>query len=153
MAYETITNQSAIDALAASDVAAFDDASDLSTDPAFLNRPKTKKVTAAQIATYVQAIGQVVGARVVTASGAITAATTDYVIVVNKTVGAASAVTLPAGVTGQVLIIKDGKGDAAANNITTTPAAGNIDGAGTHVISTNYGSATLVYNGTEWNVL
>lgn len=91
--------------------------------------------------------------RVVTAAGAITLTTADWAVVVNKTVGAASAVALPAGALGLEFVIKDGKGDAAANNITITPAAGTIDGAATLVISANYGKTILLYNGTEWNVI
>lgn len=92
--------------------------------------------------------------RVVTAAGAVTVTTSDYVVVVNKTVGAATTVNLPASpATGDTYVIKDGKGDAGANNITLTPAAGNIDGAGTKVMATNYQSISLVYNGTEWNVV
>jgi hypothetical protein len=97
--------------------------------------------------------GRIVGVRVVTAAGAVTVAATDETIVVNKTVGAATVVNLPAGVLGRRYTIKDGKGDAAANNITITPAAGNIDGAGTSVINTNYGRATVAYNGTQWNLV
>ena len=54
--------------------------------------------------------------------------------------------------TGQRVTIKDNVGSAAANNITITPAAGNIDGAASYVINVNYGSVDLVYNGTQWNV-
>ncbi len=98
--------------------------------------------------------GVVIPVRVVTAAGAVTVAVTDQVVVVNKTTGAATTVNLPASPrTGQQFKIKDGKGDAATNNITITPAAGNIDGAATKVISTNYGAATVVYNGTQWNAL
>lgn len=98
--------------------------------------------------------GEIHKARVVTAAGAITAATTDYLIEVNKTVGAASAVGLFATPTaGTILRVKDGKGDAAANNITITPAAGNIDNAGTYVINTNNGAVELQYDGTQWEVL
>lgn len=79
---------------------------------------------------------------------------TDYIVVSNLTTPGAVAVNLPATpATGLTYVIKDGKGDAAANNITITPAAGNIDGAGTLVIAANYGRAVLVYNGTEWNVI
>jgi hypothetical protein len=99
----------------------------------------------------VTSTGQILALRVVTAAGAMTVSATDDVVVVNKTVGAATTVNLPAGVTGRRYTIKDGKGDAAANNITITPAAGNIDGAATLVISTNYGRATVAYNGTQWN--
>lgn len=98
--------------------------------------------------------GQVGGVRVVTAAGAVTVTTSDYTIVVNKTVGAATTVNLPASpLTGTVFYVKDGKGDAATNNITLTPAAGNIDGAGTLVINANYGGYQLVYNGTAWNIV
>lgn len=94
--------------------------------------------------------------RVVSASGVVTLSlTTDYIVVINKTVGATTAVSLPhATAIGQTLIIKDGKGDANTNNITITsiPApTNNIDGAGNYVISNNYGSITLIWNGTEWN--
>ena len=79
---------------------------------------------------------------------------TDYIVVSNLTTPGAVAVNLPATpATGLTYVIKDGKGDAAANNITITPAAGNIDGAGTLVLATNYARAVLVYNGTEWNVI
>lgn len=78
---------------------------------------------------------------------------TDYIIVTNLTTPGAVAVNLPATPTaGLTYVIKDGKGDAAANNITITPAAGTIDGAATLVIAANYGRAVLTYNGTEWNV-
>lgn len=63
----------------------------------------------------------------------------------------AVAVSLPAGVTGYRVTVKDGTGDAAANNITTTPAAGNIDGAATDVISTDRGARTYIYTGSEWS--
>ena len=92
--------------------------------------------------------------RVVTAAGAVTVVTADNIIVINKTVGEATAVNLPpAPNTWDTVTIKDGKGDAATNNITITPNAGNIDGSATFVIGINYGSAKLTYNGTEWNVI
>ena len=66
----------------------------------------------------------------------------------------AVAVTLPAGVLGQVFNIKDGLGLAApATPITITPAAGTIDGAATATIDAPYGSLTLVYSGVEWKIL
>ncbi len=60
---------------------------------------------------------------------------------------------LPAPVTGQPFVIKDGKGDCNANNITITPAAGTIDGAATLVMNVNYQAVRVVHNGTEWNVV
>ena len=98
--------------------------------------------------------GRVQAVRVVTAAGAVTVATTDDIIVVNKTVGAATTVNLVSSpATGAMVTVKDGKGDAGTNNITITPASGNIDGAGTFVMATNYESLTFVYNGTQWNIL
>lgn len=90
--------------------------------------------------------------RTVTAAGAITvSATTDYFICVNKASGAATVVNLPASPgTGLTYVVKDCKGDAATNNITITPNAGNIDNAGTYVISTNLASVAVVYDGTAW---
>lgn len=55
--------------------------------------------------------------------------------------------------TGQQHIIKDNGGQAASNNITITPSGKNIDGAASKTININYGSVTIVYNGTQWNVI
>lgn len=88
--------------------------------------------------------------RVVTAAGAVTVSAMDDIVVIAKTTGAATAANLPAGVKGMRRVIKDGKGDAATNNITITPASGNIDGAATKVISANYGAAEIIYSGTQW---
>lgn len=90
-----------------------------------------------------------------TTSGDVTCVNESQVIVL-KDSGAATAVTLPTNstlLTGQTIIVKDGKGDAATNNITVAAATGNIDGAANYVISQNYGSATFTWNGTEWGVI
>lgn len=82
----------------------------------------------------------------------VTITTADHIVVSNLSSAGAVAVALPSAPTaGTIYIIKDGKGDAGANNITITPAAGTIDGAATLVLSSNYARATLMYNGTEWN--
>lgn len=49
--------------------------------------------------------------------------------------------------------IKDDSGLAGTNPITIAPAAGNIDGSASYSININYGSADVVYNGTQWNVI
>lgn len=92
--------------------------------------------------------------RTVTGAGAITiSATTDYMICVKKTSGAATAITLPASpATGANFVVKDCKGDAATNNITVTPASGTIDGASAFVMSTAYQSVGMTYNGSEWSL-
>lgn len=62
-------------------------------------------------------------------------------------------IPLASPTTGQKHIIKDTVGSAAANNITVTPSGKNIDGAASYTINSNYGSITIVYNGTEWSVV
>lgn len=97
---------------------------------------------------------RVLGLTVITATGAYNILSTDDQVVINKTVGGATTVNLPTSpTTGRTLTVKDGKGDAATNNITVTPAAGNIDGSSTFVINVNYQSNDFVYNGTQWNVV
>lgn len=97
---------------------------------------------------------QIKEVRVITASGGATALITDEIIVINKTPDATTTVTLMANPDiGKIIRIKDGKGTAGSFNITTSGNGKNIDGAATLVISTNYGSHTLVYNGTQWNRL
>lgn len=94
---------------------------------------------------------QDVALRVVTASGAIIADATDYIIVVNKAVGAATSVTLPtAAVSGKIYVVKDGKGDAAVNNITIF---GSIDGATNLVMNLSYEAVTLAWNGSGWSII
>ena len=109
-----------------------------------------------QSQTYIAGVINTVSGRVVkiTSPGAYpyTTLTTDYVIFVDTS--AARTINLIASpVTGTTYRIKDNVGSAAANNITITPNAGNIDGASTYVINSNYGSIDLVYNGTSWSVL
>lgn len=92
--------------------------------------------------------------RVVTAAGAVTLAQNDFIVEVNKATGAATTVNLPSTpIVGKIYAIKDGKGDAGTNNITLTPAAGNIDGAATYVMNTNYQATKIYYSGSEWRVV
>lgn len=51
---------------------------------------------------------------------------------------------------GQCFKFKDQSGGAAANNITITPNGGTIDGAGSYVISTNFGYAEIMFDGTNY---
>jgi hypothetical protein len=130
----------------------FNDGGSFGGDSGLVFNKTTDQLTIAGILST--GSGQISKVRVVTAAGAVTVATSDYIIVVNKTSGAATAANLPSSpVTGTTFIIKDGKGDAGTNNITITPAAGTIDGAATHVMNSNYESKTVFYNGTEWNVI
>lgn len=89
--------------------------------------------------------------REVTAAGAITInATTDDIVLVNKTAGAATTVDLPASATrdaGRFIKIVDLKGDADVNNITIDPnGAETILGLSTYVINFQRGSLTIWAN-------
>lgn len=75
---------------------------------------------------------------------------TDYYLAVN--VAAPSSISLPAALTGTVYIIKDISGLASTNSIIVT-ATTNIDGAVSALINTDYGSITLIFNGTEWSIV
>lgn len=88
-----------------------------------------------------------------TSSGGYTATTTNDFVIVNKTVGETTVVTLPATpTTGARFIIKDGKGDSATNAITIQPASGTIDGATNYIVATNYAAINVVYNGSQYNI-
>jgi hypothetical protein len=54
---------------------------------------------------------------------------------------------------GSYFIVKDESGAAATNNITVATNGGNIDGAASYVINTNYGSITFVFDGTNYWVI
>lgn len=97
---------------------------------------------------------EILGVRIAVATPVTVVAATDEVVSIEVPGPVAVAVTLPAGVTGQVFYLKDGLGLAApATPITITPAAGTIDGAATATINAPYGALTLVYSGTEWKIL
>jgi hypothetical protein len=84
----------------------------------------------------------------------LTVDTTHNRIISNPTVAGAVTITLPlAPVTGREIVIKDGKGDAATNNITISGNGKTIDGNANFVINNNYDSVTIIYNGTQWNII
>ena len=62
-------------------------------------------------------------------------------------------ITLAAGITNQIQIIKDERGSASTQNITVTPnGAETIDGQSSVILSTDYGSFTLWYN-SGWHII
>lgn len=82
--------------------------------------------------------------------------TEDDKLVEGDASGGPIAVTLPAGVDGQVYTFKDGEGSAAANNITITPdGTETIQGAGSYVIDTDWGFVQMYYDAasTDWKIL
>jgi hypothetical protein len=91
---------------------------------------------------------------IVNGAGNYAVASDDYVITILRDTPEAASVVLPASpATSRSLIIKDGAGNAASFNITIDGNGKDIDGAATFVISKDYESAEIIYNGTEWNVI
>lgn len=96
------------------------------------------------------------GRRIITAPGDVTVQSSDNFLLINKTVGQATTVTIPApGATNKsrLLIIKDMKGDAFTNNITIVSSVGTIDGQNAWILNQNYQSFSLIDNGAEWNII
>lgn len=54
---------------------------------------------------------------------------------------------------GQIIIIKDMKGDAFTNNISVSAGVNLIDGWSTFIISQNKQAIMMTWNGIEWNVV
>ena len=80
--------------------------------------------TGANTITISTAGPEIVGVRIAIVTPVVVAAATDEVVSVEVPGPVAVAVTLPAGVTGQTFVIKDGLGLAApATPITITPTA------------------------------
>ncbi len=91
---------------------------------------------------------------IVTAGATVTLDANSRKIVINKTIGSATAVSMPPSPKlGQSVLIKDGKGDAKINNITIDPSPTTIDGFSGIVMTNNYQAFELLYNGTEWNIV
>lgn len=90
--------------------------------------------------------------RIHTAAGAATVLQEDDILIIKKTVGAATTVNYTP-ISYKPQTIKDGKRDAATNNITLTPSSGNIEGAATFVMNVNGQSVSTIHDGTEGNIV
>lgn len=114
----------------------------------FVDGQAQNSITPACMRDFVQTV---TGSRVITASGAITAATTDHIIEINQTVPAAVTVNMPAcnSNAGLQLQVIDGSGTAAADNITLIPSAGTINGSTTFVMNVNRQGELIFYDGTQ----
>ena len=100
--------------------------------------------------------------RVVTAGATIPVALTDQILVIRKAVGSATLIQLPVQAAFPLcissglcpnLIVKDGKGDAAVNNITIVALDGAlIDGQASFIMNGNRDTIELFADGTGWNI-
>jgi phage-related tail fiber protein len=118
------------------------------TDPI---TPDTTSMTFTAVRQPTAALSQ----RVVTAAGAVTVTASDSdIIVIAKTVGAATTVNLPVAATRSLPIrIVDGKYDAATNNITIVPnGTEKIMGGSSYLIDSNGASIILtpLADGSGW---
>ncbi len=92
--------------------------------------------------------------RTVTAGASYASVANDGVIIVDKTVGSATAITLKANpIVGDRQTVVDGKGDAGTNNITITAASGNINGAASVVINADRETIEFIRGESEWKIL
>lgn len=91
--------------------------------------------------------------KILTASGNYVLSSAESVFIANKTVSQATVVWLqPYPVVGREQTVIDGKGDASGYNITIgTTDSTLINGAGSALITTNYGYMKFRFNGTQWN--
>jgi len=83
-----------------------------------------------------------------------TVLSTDQFIACQTSTGAIT-IRLPnAPTTGRVIYIKDSNGAAAASNISITTVGGTvtIDGSTTYTISSNYGSISVIFDGSNYEV-
>lgn len=87
-------------------------------------------------------------------SASATIAATDMTILVAYTTTGAVTLTLPAVASASQhhYFIKDSGGSAGTNNITVTPADGNIDGSSSFVMNSNRMSLHISCDGSNWHI-
>lgn len=98
----------------------------------------------------------VVTVRIITSGAAVAMLSSDFEVIINKTISGPTQVTLPPGPSvGQEAIVSDGKGDldVGLNNITVVADVGTINGAANRVMQAAYQSLRFRYSGTEWNTI
>jgi hypothetical protein len=83
-----------------------------------------------------------------------TVASTDQFLGASSLLGAVTIKLPNAPVTGRVYVIKDTQGTSSLHNITVTTVGGsvNIDGATSYVISTNFQSINVLFDGVSYEV-
>ena len=79
--------------------------------------------------------------------------TSDYEISVGTLSSAITITLLASPAIGTSYIIKYANGSATAHNITINGNGHNIDNVSSFVINQNYGSLTVIFNGTTWSII
>ena len=114
--------------------------------PGNANLGNNYQVTTAALAAFFAAF-PFLDTTLVTAGSTYNMLTTDTLILVDKTIGSPTSIVVP--LAGSMafpfpVTIKDGKGDAATNNITLTFTGGQlVDGQSSLVIDNAYGWVTI----------
>lgn len=85
----------------------------------------------------------------ITVAGPTNITNTSFTVALVNFAGAAT-VVLPTPTSGKRATVKDISGNAGTNNITVGAVSGNVDGAATKTIATNFGSMSFVADGTNW---
>lgn len=62
-------------------------------------------------------------------------------------------ILLPEAISGLMYIIKDQGGNSSIFPITIQANTSTIDGSSSAIISSDYGSLTFIFNGTEWHLI
>lgn len=95
--------------------------------------------------------------RIVASGSSDTATLADGTIVWDKGSGSPSSENLPActaALKGRIFTVKDGKGDAATNNITVSAPSSSIDGGEAYDIDQPHAAATFQCDGVStWQVI
>jgi len=88
-------------------------------------------------------------------AGNYTVLTTDGIIGKTSITSGGDTVTLPSSAeVGQTFTIKDVNGTSATDPITIDTAGGElIDGVATYVISSNYQSITVIFDGSNYSII
>lgn len=117
---------------------------------------KTEVYTKSEVDTLIDGVSGSVDTSMSTVAivtGSTTLTSANHVVIVNKGSAVATITLDAAPATGKTVTIKDGSGNAAAFNVTIDGNGKNIDGASSLVINIDYEAVTVVYNGTQWNII
>lgn len=108
----------------------------------------------ASITTIQNQITSLTATQIVTDSSVVSVSSTEYFIGIANTTPVATTVTLPATpLTNEVHVVKDVNGVSQLYNITIQGNGNLIDGQDDIVMTTNYQSLTLFWNGTSWSLI